>query len=74
MKTSVLVLLYSVSGVDNVLWPYLLEFLLQEEFTLAVPAICKALLVIAKKKMVAEVPKKFHFVLISIKLPEMSAS
>jgi len=44
----------SVSGVDSVLWPYLLEFLLQEEFTLAVPALCKSLLVIANRKRIAE--------------------
>ncbi len=40
-------------GVEGVLWPHLLEFLLQPEYTAAVAAISKALNVVAVRRVVA---------------------
>jgi hypothetical protein len=39
--------------VEAVLWPHLLEFLLQPEYTAAVAAISKALTVVAGRRVVA---------------------
>jgi hypothetical protein len=44
----------SASGVEAVLWPHLLEFLLQPEYTAAVAAICKALNVVAVRRLAAD--------------------
>jgi hypothetical protein len=41
-------------GVEAVLWPHLLEFLLQPEYTAAVAAICKALNVVAGRRLAAD--------------------
>jgi hypothetical protein len=43
----------SNTGVEAVLWPHLLEFLLQPEYTAAVAAISKALTVVAGRRAVA---------------------
>jgi hypothetical protein len=41
-------------GVEAVLWPHLLEFLLQPEYTAAVAAISKALNVVAVRRLAAD--------------------
>jgi hypothetical protein len=41
-------------GVEGVLWPHLLEFLLQPEYTAAVAAISKALTVVAGRRLAAD--------------------
>ncbi len=41
-------------GVEGVLWPLLLEFLLQPEYTAAVAAISKALTMVAGRRVAAE--------------------
>ncbi len=43
----------TASGVEGVLWPHLLEFLLQPEYTAAVAAISKALTVVAGRRVAA---------------------
>jgi len=55
MGDSILQLLTNtVSGVETVLWPFLLEYINQEEFTFAVSAVTKSLAVISKKKQINE--------------------
>ncbi len=44
----------SNTGVEAVLWPHLLEFLLQPEYTAAVAAISKALTVVAGRRLAAD--------------------
>ncbi|XP_023324699.1 maestro heat-like repeat-containing protein family member 1 [Eurytemora carolleeae] len=47
----------SVVGVEPVLWPYLLEYLMQDTSTLAVSAVSKSLAVLSIKKQAAEDPE-----------------
>jgi len=44
----------SVDGVETVLWPYLIEYIMRDDFTKAVPALVKSLAVLSRKKQINE--------------------
>ena len=58
----------TVAGMDQILWPYMLEFLVPAPFTSAVSIICRCMATIAAQKRESEAP---DYALDFIRMPNL---